>query len=170
MRVIELLQRRRMVLAALAGLAIGGLVGGAWPPAPVEAAAMSDPQVALPTRQQLARYQEADFARLRDGRLWQGSGSSQSGSAKLSGWRLLGVLAGSAQTAFVQIDRGNDVQQVVAGEALPDGSPLLAVTTSGIEFERGGCRFQRALYAAQDVAIASPGCEAAPAAPISSGP
>lgn len=170
MRVIDRLQRHRLVLSVLAGVALGGIVGLLWPAEPLSGDVADDPGLVVPTRQQMARYSEADFAKLRDGRLWSGSGSGQSGDAKLSGWRLLGVVAGPAQTAFVQVDGGRDVQHVVAGEVLPDGSTLIAVAPGGIEFERRGCRFQRALYAAQDVVIAGPGCEASPPAPAASGP
>lgn len=170
MRVIDRLQRHRSWLAVFAGAALGAGIGLLWPAEPLADGVADDAALVVPTRQQLARYNEADFAKLRDGRLWTGSGPAQSGDARLSGWRLLGVVAGPAQTAFVQVDGGRDVQQVVVGEALPDGSSLLAVTAGGIEFERRGCRFQRALYAAQDVAIAGPGCEASPPAPAASGP
>ena len=164
MRAIERLRARRFLLPVLAGLAIGTVAGLLWPAPPSARQDAPDAPLSVPGRQELARFHEADFAKLRDGRLWGGSSRGQPGSAKLSGWRLLGVLAGSAQTAFVQADRAAEIRQVTVGEALPDGTELLGVTAGGIDFQRNGCRFRRALYATEDVAIPSAGCDATPAA------
>lgn len=158
MRVIELVRSNPLKTFAIAGVAVGVIAGILWPGEVVPTASEGNPQLALPSRQELRRFREPDFAQIRDGRLWGGFGSAQSGRAKMSGWRLLGVLVKPVPSAFVMVDKAKKAEQVAVGKMLPDGATLVAVSAGGIEVERNGCRFQRALYAAAEVAVEGPGC------------
>lgn len=160
MRAVDYLRRYPLGSFAVAGGVLGVLIGLLWPTDTALAATAPEEKLVLPTRQQITRFNEAEFAKVRDGRLWAGSGSGQSQNAKMSGWRLLGILVRPAQAAFIQVDKGKKTEQVAVGEQLPDGATLLGVAATSIEFDRRGCRFQRALYAVEDVPVGGSGCPA----------
>lgn len=146
--------------AAVAGLLLGVAGGLLWPLPNVAVAKADELSVAVPSRAALSRYSDADFSRVRDGTLWSGSTGAQAGSAKVSNWRLLGVLLRPWHAALVEAEKKQS--RVGVDQALPDGAILRRVTAEGIEFERKGCHFRQPLYLADEVPIPSAGCSAAP--------
>lgn len=157
MQLLEQVWKRPLAAAAAAGCLLGALIGLLWPlPAPI-ALKGDDGPLPLPARAALQRYSEADFALLRDGRLWTGSATAQAGSAKVRSWRLLGVVIRPSGAALVEADRKQ--ARVTLGQALPDGALLRSVSADGIEFERNNCLFKRPLYSLEDIPITSPDCQ-----------
>lgn len=155
------LRRRRLWVAALAGLAVGGLIGlflpirAALPPAS-DAAAWS-----LPNAQALKRFSEEDFRRLRSARFWgelvRPGDRAQRPQAT---WRLHAIVTRPEVQVAVSQGAKADQSWVRLGGALPDGSTLVQVSRDGVVFEKDGCRRMRVLYRASptepDVAVS--GC------------
>lgn len=156
----ELLRRNALAAGAAAGVLLGLGVGLAWPLPDVQPPAGGDMQLAVPSRSALERYSEGDFAKLRSGTLWSGSGAAQAGSPMISTWRLLGVVLRPAGAALIQSD--NRQLRVVIGDALPDGGTLLVVRADSVEFRQGQCRYRRSLYAPADQPLPGDGCPSAP--------
>jgi hypothetical protein len=162
MQLLEAVWKRPLLAAATAGCLLGCIIGALWPLPPADASGIEDGPLPLPARAAMQRYAEADFAKLRDGRLWTGSAAGQDRSARVSSWRLLGVVTRPAPAALVEANRKQ--VSVAVGQALPDGTILRSVNSEAIEFERDNCPFQRSLYSVEDVPVATPDCPATNAA------
>jgi hypothetical protein len=156
----EPLRRNAVFVGAAAGLLLGLAGGLAWPLPRVPGPTGGEIRLAVPPRSALERYSEADFAALRSGTLWSGSGATQAGSRKISTWRLLGVVLRPAAVALIQA--GNRQLRIGVGEGLPDGGTLLAVRADSVEFQQGQCNYRRALYSPADQPLPSDGCPSAP--------
>lgn len=155
----EPLRRNAVVVGAAAGVLLG-LVGGlSWPLPRVQGSASGEIRLAVPPRSALERYSDADFAALRSGTLWTGSGAAQAGAPKMSTWRLVGVVLRPAGVALIQAD--NRQLRAGVGDALPDGGTLLAVRADSVEFKQGQCNYRRALYSPADQPLPSDGCPSA---------
>lgn len=161
MGIVEWASGKPYSAAALAGCLLGIAIGMAWPvpdPAPSNA---EDLSVSIPSRAAVQRHSEADFSRVRDGDLWSGSAGGQQTSAKLSNWKLRGVLLRPVHAAMVEAEKKQ--VRVVVGDALPDGATLQRVSADYIEFTRKRCTYRRPLYSSDDIALPSAGCSATPA-------
>lgn len=156
----EPLRRNAVSVGAAAGLLLGLAGGLAWPLPRAQGPASGELRLAVPPRSALERYSEADFAALRSGTLWSGSGAAQAGSSKMTTWRLLGVVLRPAGVALIQAD--NRQMRVAVGAALPDGGTLLAVRADSVEFQQGQCNYRRALYSPADQPLPGDGCPSAP--------
>lgn len=155
MRALDWLRARPLAAAALAGLALGIVLGLAMPirasaPDPAELSAWTDYASA-----DLVRVDEATFAAAREAGLFgrdlnAAGGTTGSGAAS---WRLVGIIVDPAPIALVLAEGGTAPVEARAGEALPDGGRILEITPRAVRFERAGCEFERALYSAGDVAV-----------------
>lgn len=152
--------RRHVVAAAAAVGAIVGLIGGlAWPLPSVPSHGGGGLQLAIPPRSALDRYSEADFARLRNTTLWAGSAPAQGGTANMPSWQLVGVVLRPVPAALVKAE--NRQLRVAVGEALPDGTRLLAVRADAVDFMQGQCSYRRPLYGSADQPLPLAGCPSA---------
>ena len=161
MRIVEWAASKPYSAAALAGCLLGLVIGLAWPvpdPAPSNTEGLS---ASVPSRATMQRYSEADFSTIRDGDLWSGSAGGQQTSAKLSNWKLRGVLLRPVHAAMVEAEKKQ--VRVVVGDALPDGAILQRVSADYIEFTRKRCTYRRPLYSSDDIPLPSTGCSATPA-------
>lgn len=151
MRVPDRLRRNPLLAAALAG-ALVGVLAGLWRPIRASAPDASDlaawreypPSVA-------ARFDEAQFARVRDARMW--SAQRGPGPAAVQ-WRLAGIIVDPVPVALVYGEDKGRALRLQAGDALPDGGEVREVTTRSVRFARGGCEYERALYSATDQPVA----------------
>lgn len=156
MQLPEIIWKRPLLAAAAMGCLLGSLVGLFWPLPPTVVSGMDDGPLRLPTRAAVERYSDADFANLRDGRMWSGSASGQAQSETVRSWRLVGVVTRPLLAALIEADRKQI--RVAIDQALPDGTILRSVSAEAIEFERDNCRFQRSLYSREDEPISTSGC------------
>ena len=156
----EPLRRHPVLAGAFVGLLLGAAGGLLWPLPEVTAGSSTDMQLAVPARSALVRYAEADFAALRGGSLWSGSGAAQGGSPKIGTWKLLGVVMRPQAGALVQAE--NRQVRIGIGQPLPDGGVLIGVSADAVEFSVGQCNYRRSLYAAVDVPLPTQGCPDSP--------
>lgn len=156
----DYLRTHPVAVSAIAGMLLGTVAGLVWPLPPASAASGTDMQLSLPARRALERYAEADFAALRGGTLWSGSGATQGGSTKIGNWKLLGVVLRPQTGALVQ--DGKLQLRVGIGQPLPDGGILVGVSADSVEFRVGQCNYRRSLYAKTDQSLATEGCPTAP--------
>ena len=155
MRPIDWARRHPLPAAALLGLGLGTVVGLAMP---IRASAPDDAGKAewtLPSPASLARFDEAQFARVRTAPAW-GAAAAGPEAAKAASWRLAGIITRPVPAALVMAAGSKSAVRVRAGDVLPDGGKVLQVTPRAIVFERDGCRQERALYTA--VAEPAGGC------------
>lgn len=150
MLVIEFFRRRVLLAAALAGLVVGAAVGLAQP---IRASA---PDVAeldqwVPYgKMRLARFDEAEFSKVRAARIW-GDAPGAAGSGAVQ-WRLTGIITHPAPAILVVAQGSKTVQQIKVAGALPDGGKIVGITSRSVRFTRSGCTYERALYSAIDPA------------------
>ena len=168
------LRRRRMLLAVLAGTALGALIGLFLP---IRAAQPSDADAtawSLPNAQALKRFSEEDFRRLLSARFWgELSRPGERARQPQVTWRLHAIVTRpEVQVAVSQADGKSSQAWIRLGDALPDGSTLVQVSRDGVIFEKDGCRRRRALYRVSttepDAAVSgcvATGAEAAEPAP-----
>lgn len=156
----EPVRQHPLVAGAMAGMLLGVLGGLLWPLPSAVPGASSETRLAVPPRAALERYRDADFAALRSGSLWSGSGPAQGGSPKIGTWKLLGVVLHPQGGALVQAE--NRQLRIGIGQPLPDGGVLLGVTAGSVEFRLGQCNYRRSLYAAADVPLPTEDCPTAP--------
>ena len=153
MQVLERLRRHPLVVAAVAGLVVGAAVGLARPiraaaPDAAELGAWIDLGPGV-----VSRYDEGQFARVRDARLLAGTPTAKraGGSAQ---WRLAGIIVDPSPLALVYGDEKGKALRLKVGDALPDGGKVMEITARSIRFTRAGCQFERALYSASDLPVA----------------
>lgn len=155
MQVLDWLRARPLAAAALAGLAVGIVLGLAQPiqataPDPAELAEWTDYG-----RVDLVRVDDATFAAAREAALFGRdlNAPGESGEPGRASWRLVGIIADPAAIALVVAEGDPTPVEARVGEALPDGGRILDITSRAVRFERAGCEFERALYSAGDVAV-----------------
>lgn len=147
------------VAGGLAGLAIGLVV----PPPKPGPAAGRDASWQAPPRSLAERATEAEFAAVRAAPVFGVPRSAGAAGVKAASWRLTGIIHAPEPVALVASTPGTQVLRLKVGDPLPDGAVVEGLTPTAVRFVRDGCRFERALYVAADVALDEK-C-AAPAAP-----
>ena len=154
-------RRRRLLLAALAGILLGVAVGLFLP---IRAAQAPDADAAawsLPRADALKRFSDEDFRRLRSARFWgELARPGDRTQRPQASWKLHAIV--TRPEVQVAVSQGGKADQawVRLGGALPDGSTLVQVSRDGVIFEKDGCRRMRALYRASptDPDVAVSGC------------
>ena len=165
MQVPETVTRHPLLMALMAGLLLGGVLGAAWPVPAATAPADAEAVFALPDPANLRRFDEARFQAVRGAAIWGAVGDGAPGSeATRPTWRLAGIILRPDPAALVAAANDPKVTQVKIGAALPGGERLERVTRGGIEFQRDGCRMHRDLYATVDP-NATAQCATAPGGP-----
>ena len=147
MRPAEWLRLHPLMALALAGSAVGMLVG-ALIPAPSTTVEPSDGSSwALPSNEVLDRKNEKASALISSGAFW-GDRAGQSGAqgVKTASWQLTGIIAEPEFVALISVPGANKTTAANVGTTLPDGSKVVAIGVEGLEYERDGCRYERALY------------------------
>ena len=140
-------RRRRLLLAALAGILLGVAVGLFLP---IRAAQAPDADAAawsLPRADALKRFSDEDFRRLRSARFWgELARPGDRTQRPQASWKLHAIV--TRPEVQVAVSQGGKADQawVRLGGALPDGSTLVQVSRDGVIFEKDGCRRRRALY------------------------
>ena len=155
MRAIDWARRHPLPSGALLGLALGTVVGLALP---IRASAPEDggkAEWSLPAPASLSRFDEAQFARVRQAGAW-GAAATGPDATKPAAWRLAGIISRPVPVALVMATGSKSAVRVRAGDVLPDGGKVLQVTPRALVFERDGCRQERVLYTAADPAGGCP--------------
>lgn len=176
---------RRLILLISGCVLIGLVLGAAWPPPPIPRSRAAEAEWTLPTSAQLARYSPEDSSQVTRAARWGGEGGGPTGTR--GNWRLAGfvndpepaaLILPQAATAAIPSGGGTrrapraggasappaPAERAIPGDALPDGSRLIAIEGDTITTELDGCRLVYQLYRPQPVS-ASPACtEAADAA------
>ena len=142
------LKAHKLLMAAIAGAAMGALVGLFLP---IRAAAPPEPDTgswALPDAQALKRYRDDEFRGLLAGRYWgELARPGQRGQRDAaSNWTLHAIVTRPHVQVAVSSGGKRDQTWVRLGGELPDGSTLVQVSRDGVQFEKDGCRRARPLY------------------------
>jgi hypothetical protein len=178
MALVDLVRRRKLVAAALAG-AVAGVVVGLFLPIRAAAPPKSDEAAwSLPDAQAVKRFRTDQFQAVRTARFWgELQLPGQRGAQQGSGWTLAAIVTRPRIRVAVNAGGGGAAQQttwVGLGEELPDGATLVAANRDAIWFEKDGCRRVRMLYQKPDKAADPGACVApgqtAPARPAASQP
>jgi hypothetical protein len=147
MALAELLRRRRLVVAVVAGGLVGAVIGlflpirAADPPKSREAAWF------LPNAQALKRFSDQEFRAVRGARFWGDLAMpGQRTGNQASGWSLHAIVTRPYVQAAVSANGKPAQLWVRLGGALPDGALLVAVNPDRVWFEKDGCRRVRSLY------------------------
>lgn len=133
---------------AMAGLLLGLMRG----PGEADAGMFgNESDWTLPSGADLLRHDSADLAATLDfpwrGR--QGAGRAAGAKADTPAWQLRGIVYDPVPTALVDDGQGK-ILRIRTGDALPDGSVVLAIEASRMRFERDGCPLERKLHASPD--------------------
>jgi len=186
----ELVRRRGLAAAALAGVLVGAVIGlflpirAAAPPKP------DDTPWSLPNAQETRRFRFDQFQSVQSARYWGDLRQAGSRAAPATQWTLAAIV--TQPRLWVAVNESGKAQKSVwvgIGETMPDGATLVAANRDSIWFEKDGCRRLRKLYqkptAESDACIGAPGKPAAtpssgkpavvpakpsPAAPVARGP
>lgn len=158
----DLLRRHVLASAAVIGACVGLVIGAVVPPPrPGPGAGRSPPWLA-PSPSVAQRATEAEFAAVRAAPLWGDARSAGGAGVKAVSWSLTGIIHAPEPIALVATPAGTQVLRLKVGDPLPDGAVVEGMTPGAVRFVRDGCRFERALYVAADVALDEK-CAATPA-------
>lgn len=164
MQFAEIIQRRPLLVWALAGLVVGATLGLVWP---VNVPSLSTQRVqewALPAGLNDLRSSEKEFATARDAAVWGGGGGGGGApGVKPTVWRLAGIISDPFPTALVFAGTATDAQRIRIGGSLPDGGVIKQIAASGVVYALEGCTYGRDLYAPAEAAVQG-SCD--PVAPV----
>lgn len=160
----ELVRRRALAVAALAGVLVGAVAGLFLP---IRAAAPPKSDEApwtLPSALETRRFRIDQFQTVRSARYWGDLQQLGQRAAPAAQWTLAAIVTQPRlRVAVSESDKGKKSVWVGIGEALPDGATLVAANRDSIWFEKDGCRRLRKLY--QKPTAESDACIGAPAKP-----
>ena len=166
MRLLDALGRRPFAAAAVAGVALGALVGLFLPIRAAQPPKSQDDGWNLPPAKTLQRHDPAAHNALRAAPFW-GATESEPG-AQTAAWSLGGIVTRPVLRAAVIVTGKSGLVWVRLGEALPDGSTLVAANRDTVWYEKDGCRRARTLY--RKPSAESGACIGAPGKPAASTP
>ena len=155
MRPAEWLRARPLQGAAALGVAVGVVVGLAWP-ITVPATRQTHAEAWLsPAGLDATRPGESEFSTVRDAPIW--GELTEVGGVQRAAWQLAGIIADPVPAALVLAQGATQAKRVRVGESLPDGGVVRQIMNSGVAYEREGCVYQRLLYGPGEAAE-NPSC------------
>lgn len=161
----ELVRRRALVAAALAGLLVGA-VAGLFLPIRAAAPPKSDESPwSLPNALETRRFRFDQFQTVQGARYWGDLLQPGQRGAPAPQWTMVAIVTQPRLRVAVN-PTGKEQKSVWVGigEALPDGATLVAANRDSIWYEKDGCRRVRKLY--QKPTADSDTCIGAPARPV----
>lgn len=162
MQLAEVIQRRPLLVWALAGLVVGATLGLLWPVNVPSLGAQRVQEWAPPSGLNDLRPSEKEFAVARDAAVWGGAGGGALG-VKPTVWRLAGIISDPFPAALVFAGTATDAQRIGIGGSLPDGGVIKQIAASGVVYALEGCTYGRDLYAPAEAAVQG-SCD--PVAPV----
>lgn len=138
------------ILAGVFGLALGLLR-----PASTASDGSADDfnEWRMPEAQQLLRHNAGDLQLVGKIR-WDasqdalGAANDRGGADSQPAWHLRGIVGDGLSHALIEVLGKAGLQQVVAGEKLPDGATLISIDDNSITIENGSCRIRHTLHQA----------------------
>jgi hypothetical protein len=169
MRVLELIRKRPVAAASLAGGILGTAIGlflpirAPQPPGPDKAT------WALPNANALKRFSNEQYQTVRNAPFWGDLAMpGQRGATAASSWTLVGIVTRPEIRIAITTSGKPQVSWVRIGAPLPDGGTFVAADRDTVWFEKDGCRTMRKLY--QKASAQSGACAGAPAAAPTAAP
>lgn len=152
---------RRHMIYLVAALAVGLVLGLAWPPATTSGNHASNVDWSLPGADTIARHNPRDMATVTSAVAW-GQEAATAGDKKAStpgSWRLVGILRDEGLSALVMPpDASSEATRLAIGDTLPDDSKLVAIEGDTITTEIDTCRTTYQMFLPAPVAQ-SDGCK-----------
>ncbi|MDE2407747.1 MAG: hypothetical protein KGL91_07785 [Xanthomonadaceae bacterium] len=151
MTLVELLQRRPMRAAVLAGVTLGTVIGLFLPIRAADPPKADEASWSLPNAQALKRFSDNTFQAVRAARFWgdlQMPGQ-RGNEKKPASWTLTGIVTRPQVQVSISVpgkQGGPEQLWLRVGEKLPDEAVLTAVTRDRIWFTKDGCKRVRSLY------------------------
>jgi hypothetical protein len=151
MALVDLLQRKPMPVAVVAGAIVGAVVGLFLPIRAADPPKAEEATWSLPNAQTLKRFSDNTFQSVRNAKFWGDllMPGQHGNEKKQATWSLTGIVT----RPLIQVSvseagkQGQPVQTWVRiGGKLPDGGVLDAVTRDRIWFTKDGCKRVKSLY------------------------
>jgi hypothetical protein len=151
MALVDLLQRRRMPVALVAGAVLGTVVGLFLPIRAADPPKAEEATWALPNAQALKRFSDNTYQAVRAAKFWGDllMPGQRGAEKKPAGWTLTGIVTRPQVQVSVSVpgkQSGPEQHWVRVGEKFPDDAVLDAVTRDRIWFTKDGCKRVRSLY------------------------
>ena len=136
---LEPIRSRPLLAIAIAGAALG-LAGGlaVAPPPGVDPSPQTQVHWSLPEASQIARYDEKDFAQVRNSPMWRSAAQTQAAAIR---WKIVGAVAdGSRRFALIAVEGTPELLRIGDGDSLPGGEGrVIKVGNFGMHILINGC-------------------------------
>ncbi|HQY50194.1 MAG TPA: hypothetical protein PL007_07505 [Thermomonas sp.] len=151
MALVDLLQRKPMPAAVMAGAIMGAVVGLFLPIRAADPPKAEEATWSLPNAQALKRFSDNTYQSVRSAKFWGDllMPGQRGAEKKQATWTLTGIVTSPAVQVSVSEagKQGQPVQTWVrVGEKLPDGAVLDAVTRDRIWVTKDDCKRVKSLY------------------------
>ena len=147
MALVDLLRRRRFLVAAVAGMLAGCVIGLFLPIRAADTPKAEEVAWSLPNAQALKRFRDDQFLTVRNARFWgELAMPGQKASKPQSTWSLRAIVTRPVVQVAIGVAGKPAQTWVRVGGALPDGAILVAVNRDRIWFEKDDCKRVRSLY------------------------
>lgn len=150
MALVDLLRRRRFVVAAIGGVLVGAIIGLFLPIRAADPPKAEEARWSLPNALALKRFGDDKFQAVRRARFWgELATPGRRGNANAQpAWTLQAILTRPRVQVAVSTTGSGKPQQswVRIGGTLPDGATLAAVNPDRVWYEKDDCRRVRSLY------------------------
>lgn len=151
MVLVEWVQRRRLLAAALAGAVMGAVVGLFLPIRAADPPKADEANWSLPNAQALKRFSDNSFQSVRAAKFWGEllMPGQRGNEKKVASWTLTGIVTRPLLQVSVteQGKQGKPEQTWVrVGGKLPDGAVLDSISRDRVWFIKDGCKQVRSLY------------------------
>lgn len=173
----EWLQRRPVLVAAVAGAVLGAVIGLFLPIRAADPPRADELRWSLPGPQALQRFRDDQYQAVRAARYWNDVAAPGRGRQAPSTWTPVAILTRPEQRLAVTVNGKPGTQWIRIGQPLPDGATLVALDRDRLWFEKDGCRQSRPLYPGKPDAAPTEACAGsaagatpAPAAPAMPAP
>ncbi|RZA22306.1 MAG: hypothetical protein EOP93_00435 [Lysobacteraceae bacterium] len=142
----DLMRRRMLVAAALAGVVVGVVVGLFLPIRAAAPPKSDESSWSLPSAQEAKRFRNDQFQSVRSARFWGEIKQTGARGPQAVAWSLSAIVTHPMVSIAVTVPGKPAVSWIQPGSVLPDGATFVAANRDTVWYEKDGCRRARKLY------------------------